>query len=42
MISARVTRHLRGIRDAINNAKAGVSASIINVGNGEYRLSITV
>ncbi|WP_435868459.1 hypothetical protein, partial [Escherichia coli] len=25
--------------DAINNAKAGVSASIINVGNGEYRLS---
>ncbi|HGC4365784.1 TPA: flagellar filament capping protein FliD [Escherichia coli] len=32
---------LSGIRDAINNAKAGVSASIINVGNGEYRLSIT-
>ncbi|MEX3021583.1 flagellar filament capping protein FliD [Kluyvera sp. STS39-E] len=32
---------LAGIRDAINNAKAGVSASIINVGNGEYRLSIT-
>lgn len=32
---------LTGIRDAINNAKAGVSASIINVGNGEYRLSIT-
>ncbi|MBK1759986.1 MAG: flagellar filament capping protein FliD, partial [Escherichia coli] len=30
---------LSGIRDAINNAKAGVSASIINVGNGEYRLS---
>ncbi|PZV29240.1 flagellar filament capping protein FliD [Escherichia coli] len=28
-------------RDAINNAKAGVSASIINVGNGEYRLSVT-
>ncbi|MGT3118525.1 hypothetical protein ACVSSM_05700 [Escherichia coli] len=23
----------------MNNAKAGVSASIINVGNGEYRLS---
>lgn len=32
---------LTGIRDAINNAKAGVSASIINVGNGQYRLSIT-
>ncbi|EMO7187407.1 flagellar filament capping protein FliD [Pluralibacter gergoviae] len=32
---------LNGIRDAINNAKAGVSASIINVGNGGYRLSIT-
>lgn len=32
---------LTGIRDAINNAKAGVSSSIINVGNGEYRLSIT-
>lgn len=32
---------LTGIRDAINNAKAGVSASIINTGNGEYRLSIT-
>lgn len=32
---------LTGIRDAINNAKAGVSASIINVGNGEYRLSVT-
>ncbi len=32
---------LTGIRDAINNAKAGVSASIINVGGGEYRLSIT-
>lgn len=32
---------LAGIRDAINNAKAGVSASVINVGNGEYRLSIT-
>ncbi|MFH0474150.1 flagellar filament capping protein FliD [Kluyvera ascorbata] len=32
---------LTGIRDAINNAKAGVSASIINVGNGAYRLSIT-
>ncbi|MGZ0749246.1 flagellar filament capping protein FliD [Kluyvera sichuanensis] len=31
---------LTGIRDAINNAKAGVSASIINVG-GAYRLSIT-
>ena len=33
---------LSGIRDAINNAKAGVSASIINVGNGEYRLSVAV
>ncbi len=32
---------LSGIRDAINNAKAGVSASIINVGNGQYRLSVT-
>ncbi|RKQ38286.1 flagellar filament capping protein FliD [Enterobacter sp. R1(2018)] len=32
---------LTGIRDAINNAKAGVSASIINVGNGQYRLSVT-
>ncbi|KNC09733.1 flagellar capping protein [Klebsiella sp. RIT-PI-d] len=32
---------LTGIRDAINNAKAGVSASVINVGGGEYRLSIT-
>ncbi|EOB2320728.1 flagellar cap protein FliD N-terminal domain-containing protein, partial [Escherichia coli] len=32
---------LSGIRDAINNAKAGVSASIINVGNGDYRLSVT-
>ena len=32
---------LAGIRDAINNAKAGVSASVLNVGNGEYRLSIT-
>ncbi|MEJ5066729.1 flagellar filament capping protein FliD [Enterobacter sp. MYb186] len=32
---------LTGIRDAINKADAGVSASIINVGNGEYRLSIT-
>ncbi|MRS16241.1 flagellar filament capping protein FliD [Enterobacteriaceae bacterium RIT691] len=32
---------LSGIRDAINNAKAGVSASIINVGGGQYRLSIT-
>lgn len=32
---------LSGIRDTINNAKAGVSASIINVGNGQYRLSIT-
>ena len=31
---------LAGIRDAINNAKAGVSASIINVG-GAYRLSVT-
>lgn len=31
---------LTGIRDAINNAKAGVSASIINVG-GAYRLSVT-
>ncbi len=32
---------LSAIRDAINNAKAGVSASIINVGNSEYRLSVT-
>ncbi|WP_061709557.1 flagellar filament capping protein FliD [Pseudenterobacter timonensis] len=32
---------LNGIRDAINKADAGVTASIINVGNGEYRLSIT-
>jgi len=32
---------LTGIRDAINKADAGVSASIINVGGGEYRLSIT-
>jgi flagellar hook-associated protein 2 len=32
---------LAGIRDAINNAKAGVSASIINVGGGQYRLSVT-
>jgi flagellar hook-associated protein 2 len=30
-----------GIRDAINKADAGVTASIINVGNGQYRLSIT-
>lgn len=32
---------LTGIRDAINKADAGVSASVINVGNGEYRLSLT-
>ncbi|WP_370967755.1 flagellar filament capping protein FliD [Enterobacter wuhouensis] len=32
---------LTGIRDAINKANAGVSASIINVGNGQYRLSVT-
>lgn len=32
---------LNGIRDAINKADAGVTASIINVGNGEYRLSVT-
>ncbi|XUA20664.1 flagellar filament capping protein FliD [Citrobacter sp. OP27] len=32
---------LSGIRDAINKADAGVSASIINVGNGQYRLSVT-
>ncbi|MCS2156132.1 flagellar filament capping protein FliD [Scandinavium sp. H11S7] len=32
---------LNGIRDAINKADAGVSASIINVGNGQYRLSVT-
>ena len=32
---------LSGIRDAINNAKAGVTASVINVGNGQYRLSVT-
>jgi flagellar hook-associated protein 2 len=32
---------LSGIRDTINNSKSGVSASIINVGNGQFRLSIT-
>jgi len=32
---------LSGIRDAINKADAGVTASIINVGNGQYRLSFT-
>lgn len=32
---------LTGLRDAINKANAGVSASIINVGNGQYRLSVT-
>jgi flagellar hook-associated protein 2 len=32
---------LSGIRDAINKSDSGVSASIINVGNGQYRLSIT-
>jgi flagellar hook-associated protein 2 len=32
---------LSGIRDAINNSKSGVSASIVNVGNGQYRLSVT-
>ncbi|MFH8134830.1 flagellar filament capping protein FliD [Pantoea osteomyelitidis] len=32
---------LSGIRDAINNADAGVSASIIKVSDGSYRLSLT-
>jgi flagellar hook-associated protein 2 len=32
---------LSGIRDAINNSKSGVSATIVNVGNGQYRLSVT-
>ncbi|MDZ4030923.1 flagellar filament capping protein FliD [Kluyvera ascorbata] len=32
---------LSGIRDAINNADAGVSASIIKVADGQYRLSVT-
>lgn len=32
---------LTGMRDAINGANAGVSASIIKVGEGEYRLSLT-
>ncbi|OON40566.1 flagellar filament capping protein FliD [Izhakiella australiensis] len=32
---------LTGVRDAINNAKAGVSASIIKVSDSSYRLSIT-
>lgn len=32
---------LSGIRDAINKADAGVSASIISVGNGQFRLSVT-
>ncbi|MFP2239814.1 flagellar filament capping protein FliD [Pseudescherichia vulneris] len=32
---------LSGIRDAINKSDSGVSASIINVGNGQYRLSVT-
>ncbi|MBS6035759.1 MAG: flagellar filament capping protein FliD [Pantoea sp.] len=32
---------LTGMRDAINKAGAGVSASIIKSGDGEYRLSLT-
>ena len=32
---------LTGMRDAINKASAGVSASIIKSGDGEYRLSLT-
>ena len=32
---------LTGMRDAINSADAGVSASIIKVGDGSYRLSLT-
>ncbi|MFU9137910.1 flagellar filament capping protein FliD [Erwinia tasmaniensis] len=32
---------LTGIRDAINKADAGVTASIIKVGDGSYRLSMT-
>ncbi|SFN63721.1 flagellar hook-associated protein 2 [Izhakiella capsodis] len=32
---------LTGVRDAINNAKAGINASIIKVGDASYRLSIT-
>ncbi len=32
---------LTGMRDAINGAGAGVSASIIKVADGEYRLSLT-
>lgn len=32
---------LSGMRDAINKAGAGVSASIIKSGDGEYRLSLT-
>ncbi len=32
---------LTGMRDAINSANAGVSASIIKTGDGAYRLSLT-
>jgi len=32
---------LTGMRDAINSADAGVSATIIKVGDGSYRLSLT-
>lgn len=32
---------LTGMRDAINGADAGVTASIIKVGDGSYRLSLT-
>lgn len=32
---------LTGMRDAINQADAGVTASIIKVGDGSYRLSLT-
>ena len=32
---------LTGMRDAINSADAGVSASIIKVADGQYRLSLT-
>jgi flagellar hook-associated protein 2 len=32
---------LTGMRDAINGADAGVSATIIKVGDGSYRLSLT-
>lgn len=32
---------LTGMRDAINSADAGVSATVIKVGDGSYRLSLT-